>query len=59
MPDWTYYACCYFPEIYGLNDAPFGFCCKCWEKAGRPQPMDADTLLNDEEQATDGGVKHG
>jgi len=59
MPDWVYYTCCYFPEIHGLEYAPFGFCCKCWEKAGKPRPMDADTLLNDEEQATDGGVKHG
>ena len=59
MPDWTYYTCCYFPEFFDLKYAPFGFCCRCWEKAGKPQPMDADTLLNDDEQATDGGVEHG
>jgi hypothetical protein len=59
MPNWTYYTCCYFPEFFGLKFAPFGFCCKCWKKAGSPQPMDADTLLNDEEQATNGGVKNG
>ena len=32
MPNWTYYTCCYFPEFFGLKYAPFGFCCKCWEK---------------------------
>ena len=60
MPDWTYYSCCYDPEYFGSTEAPFGFCYECWVKAGKPQPMDADdTLFNDEEQATDGGVKHG
>lgn len=59
MPNWKYYSCCYDPELFGSTEAPFGFCYNCWVKAGRPQPMDADTLLNDEEQATDGGVEHG
>ena len=59
MPDWKYYSCCYDPELFETTPAPFGFCYECWVKAGKPQPMDADTLLNDEEQATDGGVKHG
>jgi hypothetical protein len=59
MPDWKYYNCCYSPEDFLTKAAPFGFCYDCWVKAGSPQAMGADTLLNDEEQATDGGVKHG
>jgi len=44
--EWVWGGCCYAID----EDYPFGFCRQCWEKYGKPQPMEIKRSMAGEEE---------